>query len=567
MKKTALAIALGCAVFRAFTASAYNFPEPDWGKLLNERKAMVNESELELYTEGDSGTVYYGARLEPTKGVYLGAPPEQSSELIPLSSYLTYNEHNLGETMPYITQYINGGDQVIMLGITVTDLNSVNYDSLRRTLDNFSEYGCPVFVRFANEMNCSSLGDEPELYKTVFRTSADIIHGYPNFAVVWSPVDLGALDRPFQYYYPGDEYVDWVGISCYSLKHFNGKQNNELKETQYFMSGDYAWATNRIKPLVKFMEQYGINKPVMLSEGGVATSSTYDGDLSWWAKPRLGNYLYNVIMKYPQVKMINYFNVHRDNEIDKFDISGKQYAVDIFNTAKTCGAYIEKYGNESKFVFRKASDSLTLTADKNGFVNLYVLSHIPNKQDVSVTYKVDGVWHHSSADIPYKCVLDITAISDGAHSMEILNGKESKSYTFYKRGQCIRFGAEPDSEAVAAALSNVGVVINGSLLETDVSAQIVNDRTLVPVRSIFEALGASVDWNGENQTVTALRDNIYIVLQIGNNIMKVNSKEIILDVPAQIIDGRTMVPARAVSEALGCTVRWDGESRMVNITG
>lgn len=566
MKKIILGIISGCIISASLTASAYRFPEPDWGKLLEERKSMINESDLELYTEGDSGTVYYGARLEPAKGVYLGAPPEQSPELMPLGSYLTYIDHNYGETRPYIAQYVNGSNQVIMLGITVTDLNGVNYDNLRETLNNFSELGCPVFVRFANEMNCSYLGDEPEQYKTAFRTAADMIHEYSDFAVVWSPVDLGALDRPFEYYYPGDEYVDWVGVSCYSLKHFNSKQNNELKETQYFMTGDYAWATNRIKPLIKFMEQNGINKPVMLSEGGVTTSSSYDGDLSWWAKPRLGNYLYNVIMKYPQVKMINYFNVYRGDEVDKFDISGKQYAVDIFNKAKTCGAYIEEYGKEPDFVFRKASDGLTLTADKNGRVNLYVLSHVPGNQDVSLTYNLDGAWYHSSGDIPYKCALDISDISDGAHSIEISNDKESKSYTFYKKGQCIRFGTEPDGAAVAAAASKVDVVINGKMLETDVSAQIVDSRTLVPVRSIFEALGASVSWDAENQMVTASRDNTYIVLRIGNNVMNVNSKETVLDVPAQIIDGRTMVPARAVSEALGCTVQWDGESRRVNIT-
>ena len=548
------------------STSAYNFPQPDWGSLLNERKAMINEQDLELYTEGSNAAVYYGAKLEPAKGVYLGATPEFSGDLMPLGAYLTYNEHNVGETRSYISQYIDSGKQVVMLGITITNLYDVSFDRLRETLDNYAAFKCPVFVRFANEMNCSSLGDEPDLYIDVFRKAANMIHEYQDFAVVWSPVDLGALDRPFQYYYPGDEYVDWVGISCYSLKHFNGKEINDIKETQYFMSGDNAWATNKIKPLIKFMEKYNINKPVMLSEGGTATSSNYDGDLQWWAAPRLGNYLWNVIMKYPQVKMINYFNVPRVNEVDKFDISGKQYAVDIFNTAKNSGAYIKEYGKESDFSFRKANDGETLVAGSDGCVNLYTLSYVPGNQDVCVTYKLDGVWYHSSNTIPYQCGMDISGMSDGAHTIEITNGSQSKSYTFYKSGKAVCFGAEPDASVVAAQNNKVYISINGNMLNPDVPAKIINDRTLVPLRSIFEALGASVSWDGENKIVTAVKGDIIITIQIGNKTMNVNSRQKELDVPAQIIDNRTLVPARAISEALGCKVDWDSGSKTVYIT-
>lgn len=566
MRKIISLIISGGILAASVPALAYHFPQPDWGSLLNERKAMINEQDLELYTEGSSAAVYYGAKFEPAKGVYLGTPPELSGDLMPTGAYLTYNQHNYGETAPYISQYVKEGKQIIMLGITVDNIYDVNFDRLRETLNNYAALKCPVLVRFANEMNCSALGDEPDFYIDVFRQAANMIHEYPDFAVVWSPVDLGALDRPFQYYYPGDEYVDWVGISCYSLKHFNGKEVNDIKEAQYFMTGDNAWATNRMKPLIKFMEQYNINKPVMLSEGGVATSSNYDSDLQWWAAPRLGNYLWNVIMKYPQVKMINYFNVPRWDEVDKFDISGKQYAVDIFNTAKNSGAYIKEYGGESDFAFRKANDGETLVTGSDNCVNLYTLSYVPGNQDVSVTYTLDGAWYHSSNTIPYKCRMDISGMSDGAHTMEITNGSQSKSYTFYKSGKAVCFGTQPDSSVAAALDNTVSVSVNGNMLNPDVPAQIINDRTLVPVRSIFEALGADVSWDGENQLVTAVRGDITITMKIGNNVMNVNSEAKELDVPAQVINDRTLVPARAISEAFGCKVEWDGSNKTVYIT-
>ena len=54
-------------------------------------------------------------------------------------------------------------------------------------------------------------------------------------------------------------------------------------------------------------------------------------------------------------------------------------------------------------------------------------------------------------------------------------------------------------------------------------------------------------------------------IEVGSNEMKVNSEIKTLDVPAMIVGGRTMVPARAIAEAFGCTVGWDGENRVVTI--
>ena len=82
---------------------------------------------------------------------------------------------------------------------------NVDYNQVRKVLNNLNAYNKPMLIRFANEMNVSSLGDDPEIYKQVFRVVADMIHEYPNFAVVWSPNDIGGLDRPFEYFYPEEE--------------------------------------------------------------------------------------------------------------------------------------------------------------------------------------------------------------------------------------------------------------------------------------------------------------------------------------------------------------------------
>ena len=95
---------------------------------------------------------------------------------------------------------------------------------------------------------------------------------------------------------------------------------------------------------------------------------------------------------------------------------------------------------------------------------------------------------------------------------------------------------------------------------------IVNDRTLVPLRAIFEAMGAEVVWDDAAKTVTATRDDVTISLAIGSDQLMVNGEAVTIDVPAQIINDRTMIPVRAIAESFGCNVNWNQKAKRVAIT-
>lgn len=114
--------------------------------------------------------------------------------------------------------------------------------------------------------------------------------------------------------------------------------------------------------------------------------------------------------------------------------------------------------------------------------------------------------------------------------------------------------------------SRIFVSVNGNDVVFDQEPVIESGRTLVPLRAIFEALGAAVDWNDETKTVTSSKGNINILLIIGDNRIFVNGVPKQLDVSARIMGGRTMVPVRAVSEAFGCDVGWNENERRVIIT-
>lgn len=109
------------------------------------------------------------------------------------------------------------------------------------------------------------------------------------------------------------------------------------------------------------------------------------------------------------------------------------------------------------------------------------------------------------------------------------------------------------------------VLLNGRPLATTAPPVQRNGRTLAPMRSIFEALGATVVWNGVQQTVTAQHGADRVWLQIRNRNARLNGQPVWLDQPAILYRGNTMVPLRFVSESLGAQVSWDGTQRLVQI--
>lgn len=111
----------------------------------------------------------------------------------------------------------------------------------------------------------------------------------------------------------------------------------------------------------------------------------------------------------------------------------------------------------------------------------------------------------------------------------------------------------------------ITVTVNGTPVIFDQPPVIFKGRTMVPMRAIFEALGTQVNWDAEKQTVTATKGGITIMVQIGSQQATVNGAGKTLDVPAQIIKNRTMVPVRFISESLGAEVNWDAKSRTVTI--
>ena len=114
--------------------------------------------------------------------------------------------------------------------------------------------------------------------------------------------------------------------------------------------------------------------------------------------------------------------------------------------------------------------------------------------------------------------------------------------------------------------ATITVTHNGELINFDQPPIAENGRTLVPLRAIFEKLGATVAWDGNTQTVTATKGDVVITLTLNNTTATKNGQPVILDVPAKAINGRTLVPVRFIADCFGVTTGWDGESQRVILT-
>ena len=111
--------------------------------------------------------------------------------------------------------------------------------------------------------------------------------------------------------------------------------------------------------------------------------------------------------------------------------------------------------------------------------------------------------------------------------------------------------------------------INGAVTEIDPGRRtepvVVNGRTLVPVRAIIEAFGGKVGWNDVTQTVTLTMDGDVIILGINLRTAYLNGTEHTLDVAPVVMNGRTMLPIRFVAESFNLGVAWEADSRTVTI--
>jgi len=153
-----------------------------------------------------------------------------------------------------------------------------------------------------------------------------------------------------------------------------------------------------------------------------------------------------------------------------------------------------------------------------------------------------------------------------------LKAKISEMQQIMKEKYTLEELTELEEVAEALASSNdvtvipvENVLIGNGKAKFDTPPVIKEGRTLIPVRAISEAMGADVTYNAEEKTVTITRDDKVIVFNLTENKVYVDEAEVIIDIPAEVMNNRTMVPLRFIAEQLGLNVEYEEELQTIVI--
>ena len=119
--------------------------------------------------------------------------------------------------------------------------------------------------------------------------------------------------------------------------------------------------------------------------------------------------------------------------------------------------------------------------------------------------------------------------------------------------------------SVSASSNEISVYLDAAKIEFDVQPQIINDRTMVPIRAIFEKMGAVVEWDQNISSAICTKGDTIVKMTVNSTDMYVNDQITKMDISPVVIDGRTLAPARYVAEAFGADVQWSEKNNTVVI--
>jgi hypothetical protein len=121
------------------------------------------------------------------------------------------------------------------------------------------------------------------------------------------------------------------------------------------------------------------------------------------------------------------------------------------------------------------------------------------------------------------------------------------------------------SSSIITAEQTITLSVDGNEVEPDVPPQIIDGRTMVPIRAMFESIGARVIYDPEDKTIVAIKNDKVVTMTIDNEFIDINGNKTEMDCPPVIINGRALAPARYSAEAFDYDVSWDAENKIVQI--
>ena len=402
---------------------------------MDHRRAIIEQPELKLYVRTGAGEYpYYGAKFEPRAGIYIGTPYNKPYPGIDNAINTEYNwfvprDEITNTVYPRVPIAEKESKHTRLRGI---NLNFALKDSkvidirdysnwLYNLIDQYASYGEDILLIFGKEMNIDDNFNDPELFKECFRFVADYAHTKENIAMVWSPNDMGGLDTTFEEFWPGDEYVDWIGCSLYTMPYFQRKPDGPASGNYFFLMNNYAHPAIHAKMIHEFLVANNIHKPVFITEGGVGYEAPDGTDYTEFAVHQLRNYYSDICRRYPEFKCIVSFNEYFENgDLYRYDMSKNPVLLPLIQELTSDPIYLKAYPSSAPCAFSEIYDDIVFTDT----IELSAYAYIPGTQNLVVRYLIDGEWVSEQREAPYALHLNTDLVAYGDHILtaEIYDG-------------------------------------------------------------------------------------------------------------------------------------------------
>ncbi len=407
----------------------------------------------EIYmVSGTAGAdyVYYGAKLEPKGGVYYGrvctggkrddgrwgmVNDKQSADESAVSFYYSADSVYDLEYWKYLYEAYSASDNqhVVQINLNFDNLledisayTSGKYDArLKKDFEFLGTRTYPVMLRIGGEMN-EWCREDPEGFKKAYIHVAELARKYaPEVALVFSPNFCGAVGIDMDDFYPGDEYVDWVGCSLYYNRY---AVNGDTKFDSFYGVNEYGDALLNVQQTVNLSRLH--KKPVAITESGSAHSM--DGkDVSAFAADRVRRAMAYLPMVYPEIKSVIYsdtdfyagaedlYRIYDNKAMSSaFDEGVKGNAVYLNDCTKAGGDGVKYYTKASGFA-GEVKGTVTFAA--------YTFD-VYSKMPLVAVWSVDGKTVKEVSSYPYAFELDSAALSPGEHKVSVAfsNGEKKE---------------------------------------------------------------------------------------------------------------------------------------------
>ncbi|MCQ2456200.1 MAG: S-layer homology domain-containing protein [Clostridia bacterium] len=336
---------------------------------------------------------------------------------------------------------------------------------IKENLEYLAKLDCRVLIRFGAEVNCwSSLPstqaeyDEKgqafiDIFKEAFIRVSDMAKDIaPNCGMVYSPNDISSWFFTFEDFYPGDEYVDWVGISAYLNKPTQTEFSLSNGNDAYYCRGDYYG--NQLVKIAPIVEAFGDRKPIIITEGGYCYNSSNGVQTPEFAREAMRYFYTYVTRVYPCIKAVNYFNAnYGGNSYRLFGEDPKNTELaDLYRELVDGDAamrYSITHEGNCGYVEFKDFDEI------NDELKLSVYASYPTTEPITVKYEIDALPVKETTEYPFSLDLSVSSLGVGGHFLKITVSCMKTETVFYYKVNVASDGRVTVSDAVPETIKDV----------------------------------------------------------------------------------------------------------------